>query len=374
MLTRALKKRYTNYLDQIGITLNGAARRDPKIHDERLYARIFFQGTLGLGEAYMDGWWSAEALDEFFTCTLHRRVHGGGGPVAAVGLAARLRASLFNPQSPSRSLQVGKRHYNAGNKLFAAMLDSHMNYSCGYWKDAQDLETAQQAKMKLVCEKLRLEPGLKVLDIGCGWGGVAKYAAENYGVSVTGVTVSEEQTRYAQRLCKDLPVEILLLDYRQLTGRFDRIYSIGMFEHVGYKNYRTYMRIVRQLLDESGLFLLHTIGSDFTVKTADAWIGKYIFPNSMLPSASQIARACDGLMLIEDWQNFGAYYDPTLMAWFENFDSRWPELKSDYDERFYRMWKYYLMVCAGAARARSNQLWQIVMSPYGVNGGYQSPR
>lgn len=373
MLTRTLKRKYARLLAEAGITLNGGARRDPKIYDERLYKRVFLRGTLGLGEAYMDGWWSAEALDEFFT-VVTRHVRNGKCIVSAIDFSAMLRALLSNLQNVSHAFHIGKKHYDIGNALFEAMLDSHMNYSCGYWKNANSLEEAQQAKMKLTCEKLMLEPGMRVLDVGCGWGGIAKYAAENYEVSVTGVTVSSKQADYARRLCRNLPIEIRLMDYRRLSGRFDRIYSIGMFEHVGYKNYATYMRTMRKLLEDDGLFLLHTIGSDYTVRTTDAWIEKHIFPNSMLPSAAQITPACNKLFLIEDWQNFGAYYDKTLMAWFENFNAHWPELKKDYDERFYRMWKYYLLMCAGVFRARSNQLWQIVLSPHGVDGCYQSPR
>ncbi len=374
MLTRALKRKYTKLLAEVGVTLNGNARRDPQIHDERLYRRIFLQGTLGLGEAYVDRWWSTEALDEFFAAAVALRKYDNKRVVSAVEFSEAPRALLSNLQSIPRAFQIGKKHYDTGNALFEAMLDSHMNYSCGYWKDANNLEDAQRAKMRLTCEKLMLEPGMRVLDVGCGWGGIAKYAAENYGVSVTGVTVSSKQADYAKRLCRDLPIEIHLTDYRRLSGRFDRIYSIGMFEHVGYKNYATYMRVMHKLLENDGLFLLHTIGSDYTVRTADAWITKYIFPNSMLPSAEQITRACNKLFLIEDWQNFGAYYDKTLMAWFENFNAHWPELKTDYDERFYRIWKYYLLMCAGAFRTRLNQLWQIVLSPNGVDGCYQSPR
>ena len=374
MLTRALKRKYTKLLAEIGVTLNGNEPRDPQIHDERLYRRVFLQGSLGLGEAYADRWWSAKALDEFFAAAVALRKHYNKRVVSAAEFSETLRTLLSNLQSVPRAFQIGKKHYDIGNALFEAMLDSHMNYSCGYWKDANNLEDAQRAKMKLTCEKLMLEPGMRVLDVGCGWGGIAKYAAENHGVSVTGVTVSSKQADYAKRLCRDLPIEIHLTDYRRLSGRFDRIYSIGMFEHVGYKNYATYMRVMHKLLDDDGLFLLHTIGSDYTVRTADAWIAKYIFPNSMLPSAEQITHACNKLFLIEDWQNFGAYYDKTLMAWFENFNAHWPELKTDYDERFYRIWKYYLLMCAGAFRARSNQLWQIVLSPNGVDGCYQSPR
>ena len=373
MLNRILQNKYTKYLAGAGITLNGSGSRDLQVHDQRLYKRVFLQGMLGFGEAYMDGWWDVEVLDEFFTAVLVNE-DNIGKPTTGLPFIASLRAALINLQKPSRAFHVGKKHYDVGNALFVAMLDSYMNYSCGYWKDADRLEIAQQAKMKLSCEKLMLEPGMTVLDIGCGWGSLAKYAAENYDVSVTGITISSKQAGYARQLCKDLPIEIKLMDYRELNGKFDRVYSIGMFEHVGYKNYKTYMQTARKLMHEDSLFLLHTIGSDRTVRTTDPWIEKYIFPNSMLPSAAQITSACDGLLMIEDWHNFGAYYDQTLMAWFENIETHWPELKADYDERFHRMWKYYLLVCAASFRARKSHLWQIVLSPPGIRDCYQTSR
>ena len=354
MLSKILQNKYAKYLDSIGITLNGDGRRDLRVHDSRLYRRVFFKGTLGFGEAYMDDWWDVDALDEFIAAVL-LDIETRDTSVVGTHLPSLLRTLLTNLQKPSRAFHIGKKHYDTGNDLFIAMLDSHMNYSCGYWKDAHNLEDAQQAKMKLVCEKLMLEPGMKVLDIGCGWGGTAKYMAENYDVTVTGITVSDEQAGHARAWGKGLPIDIKLMDYRDLRGKFDRIYSIGMFEHVGYKNYRTYMRAVRNLMHENSLFLLHTIGSSRTVRMTDPWIEKYIFPNSMLPSAAQITAACNGLLMVEDWHNFGAYYDKTLMAWLENFEAHWPRLKDRYDERFYRMWKYYLAACAGAFRARSNR-------------------
>ena len=374
MLIKALENKYARHLARIGVTLNGTQPQDIQIHDPRVYQRVLIHGTLGLGESYMDGWWDSDALDEFFTLALLDLERGGKALISSDDVIALLRTLLSNLQKISRSFQVGRKHYDTDNRLFKVMLDSYMNYSCGYWKEARDLEQAQQTKMKLSCEKLMLRPGMRVLDIGCGWGGMAKYAAENYGVSVTGITISKAQADYARHFCRDLPVEIKLMDYRKLSGQFDRIYSIGMFEHVGYKNYAAYMRTVRRLLTPDGLFLLHTIGSSHTVKTTDAWIGKYIFPNSMLPSAAQISRACNRVLLIEDWHNFGKYYDNTLMAWLANFEAHWDTLQADYDNRFYRMWKYYLSVCAGAFRARSNQLWQIILAPSGNRDCYTAPR
>jgi cyclopropane-fatty-acyl-phospholipid synthase len=254
------------------------------------------------------------------------------------------------------------------------MLDTRMIYSCGYWAEAETLEQAQEHKLDLVCRKLGLQPGMRVLDIGCGWGGAARFMAERYQVEVVGCTISAEQARLAREDCRDLSVQILLQDYRTLSGSFDRIFSIGMFEHVGHKNYRTYMETVARLLKDDGLFLLHSIGSNKTSIVVDPWIERYIFPNGMLPSARQITRASEGLFILEDWHNFGADYDKTLMAWHANFISAWPQLKHAYDQRFFRMWTYYLLSCAGGFRARDNQLWQVVFAKNGVPGGYRAIR
>jgi len=242
------------------------------------------------------------------------------------------------------------------------MLDKRMNYSCGYWKDAKNLDEAQDAKLDLICRKLKLEPGMTVLDIGCGWGSFAKFAAEKYQTRVLGITVSKQQVDLARKLCRALDIEIRLQDYRDLKEEFDRIVSIGMFEHVGYKNYRKFMQVVDRCLKENGLFLLHTIAGNKSVKTGEAWISKYIFPNSMLPAANQVTNAYEGIFKLEDWHNFGTYYDKTLMAWHKNFNKNWDKIKTYYDERFRRMWNYYLLSCAGSFRTHKNQLWQIVFS------------
>jgi cyclopropane-fatty-acyl-phospholipid synthase len=281
---------------------------------------------------------------------------------------------LLNLQRRSRAFQIGERHYDIGHDLFSHMLDKRLIYSCGYWKNASTLDEAQEAKLDLVCRKLHLTPGMRVLDIGCGWGGTAKFAAERYGVEVVGVTVSEEQANFAKELCRGSPVEIRLQDYRDVVGTFDRVLSLGMFEHVGPKNYLTFMSIARNSLADTGLFLLHTIGRNRSGSTTDPWLERYIFPNSMLPSARQICGAIEGSFVLEDWHNFGADYDKTLLNWCDKFDENWDALKRHYDQRFYRMWKYYLLSSAGAFRARKSQLWQLVLSPQGVPGGYRSPR
>jgi cyclopropane-fatty-acyl-phospholipid synthase len=272
-----------------------------------------------------------------------------------------------------RAWQVGEAHYDLGNDFYQKMLDSRMTYTCGYWENATDLEAAQEAKLDMICRKLDLKPGQRVLDIGCGWGSFMGFAAEHYGVECVGVTISREQAAHGQKLCEGLPVEFRLTDYRNLDEKFDHIASIGMFEHVGHKNHHAFFDVARRCLKEEGLFLLHTIGKNRRDSTPDPWIDRYIFPNGDLPSLDRISVAVEDQFIIEDVHNFGADYDKTLMAWNENFQAAWPELSNRFDERFKRMWEYYLQACAGAFRSREIQLWQLVLSPDGVPGGYRRP-
>ncbi len=367
-------------LAEAGIELNGPGEADIQVKKPKFYKRVLSQGSLGLGESYVDGWWEAEKLDEFFYRLLSANLDD---KVKSWKMLPHiLGAIIFNLGRKGKAFEIGERHYDIGNDLYEKMLDKRMVYTCGYWKDADNLDEAQEAKLDLICRKLYLEPGMKVLDIGCGWGSFCKFAAEKDGVDMVGVTVSKEQVDLGNKLCAGLNVELELQDYRdinpeELLGsgkKFDRVVSLGMFEHVGYKNYRTFMEIVYRSLKDEGLFMLHTIGGNKSVVTTDPWIKKYIFPNSMLPSIKQIGGAIENLFVLEDWHSFGHDYDKTLMAWFHNFDKAWPELKSKYSERFYRMWKYYLLCCAGSFRARKNQLWQVVLSKNGVPGGYRSIR
>jgi len=372
MSSQAIHDRIEQLLSFADVAIDGSRPWDIEVHDQRLYARVMAQGALGLGESYMDGWWDCERLDEFF----HRVLVADLDRKIKVWRDAPrvLRAKLLNLQKQTRAFHIGRHHYDIGNDLFQHMLDERMIYSCGYWTDASTLDEAQEAKLDLVCRKLGLQSGMRVLDIGCGWGGTAKYAAECYGVTVLGITVSGEQARYAQGLCDGLDVEIRLQDYRDLRGEFDRILSLGMFEHVGYKNYDTFMRVVRSNLTGDGLFLLHTIGGNRSVTRTNPWTERYIFPNSMLPSARQICDAIEGKFVIEDWHSFGADYDKTLMQWYRNFERSWPLLRERYDERFHRMWKYYVLSSAAGFRARKTHVWQLVLSPNGIPAGYHAPR
>ncbi len=358
-----------------GVTLNGDAPWDIRIRDAGAYRRILAQGSLGFGEAYMDGLWECERLDQLFDRLLRSGVEEKiDGMLRLRLLGDVLRHSLFNLQSGRRAFQVGERHYDIGNDVFEAMLDPSLSYSCAYWHDAASLRDAQHRKLDMICRKLELRPGERLLEIGCGWGGLAFHAANYYGVEVTGITVSKEQQAVAESRCAGLPVSIGLMDYRKLDGRFDKVVSVGMFEHVGPKNYATYFDTVNRVLKADGLFLLHTIGTAVTTPRTDPWIDKYIFPNGKLPSAVEIAAAVERRFLIEDWHNFGTDYDRTLMAWWDNFQTAWPFLEARYGKRFYRMWKYYLMSCAGFFRSRQGQLWQMVLSKPERIPAYRSVR
>ena len=355
-----------------GITIDGSNPYDPQVHNEGFYGRVLRRGSLGLGESYMDGWWDCENLDQFFHKIISAGIEKKISPWSLV--LVYLQSLLTNQQTRIRSKKVAQEHYDLSPELYESFLDPYNQYTCGYFKDTNNLNEAQEKKLDLICRKLQLSDRDKVLDIGCGWGGFAKYAAKHYGCHVTGITISDEQAQYAREYTQGLPVEIKLIDYRDLSEKYDKILVCGMIEHVGYKNYRTFMKVVHNALKDDGLFLLHTMGGNHSVRGTDPWINKYIFPNGMLPSIKQIGKSIEGLLVMEDWHNFGTNYDKTLMAWFENFHKGWPNLKDKYGNRFYRMWKYYLLSCAGSFRARRIQLWQIVLSKHGVPDGYISVR
>lgn len=359
-------------LERAGIRCNGYRPWDIRVSDPRFYSRVLAEGTLGLGESYMDGWWECDALDEFchraILGGLDRRAHGGMRT-----LLAAIAARLINQQTKPRARRVGRGHYDLGNDFFQAMLDPAMQYSCACFRDADDLASAQRRKMDLICTKLGLGAGMRLLDVGCGWGGLMRHAATHYGCSAVGITISAEQHRFAMDFRKDLPIEVRLQDYRDTREQFDRIVSVGMLEHVGARNYRAYFRVMERCLAQDGLFLCHTITTNSTSHTPDRWIAKYIFPNSVLPSAAQVLRAAEGLFVLEDAENLGPNYDRTLLAWEKNFRQAWPRFRNKFGERFYRMWRFYLLGCAGAFRARAMQVQQFLFSPRGVPGGWRRP-
>jgi cyclopropane-fatty-acyl-phospholipid synthase len=320
----------------------------------------------------MDGWWDCERLDLLFQRLYRRDLHNRG--VTWRHRLHFLRSRIFNMQRPGRAYQVGKVHYDVGNDLYKIMLGPRMIYSSCYWKNAATLSEAEEAKLDLICRKLELARGMKVLDIGCGWGGFARYAVERYGVDVTAITVSTEQVDLARELCRGLPIEIRLEDYRQVKGRFDRVVAIGMIGHVGYKNYRTMMEVVARCLADDGLFFIHTMGANRSTTAAEPWIDKHIFPNGMAPSLVQMTTAFENVFAMEDWHNLSTDYYRTGMAWLANFDEGWTQLSSRYDERFRRMWRYYLSAIASAFAARILQTWDIVLSKPGGRGQYFAPR
>jgi cyclopropane-fatty-acyl-phospholipid synthase len=360
-------------LDEAHVGTQGERPHDLRVHDDRFYGRVLAQGALGLGESYMDGWWDCERLDVLTHLLLRARLERKVRPSFSA-LWHRLRARIFNRQTRRGARKVGREHYDVGNDLFQVMLDPYLQYSCARWDRGDTLADAQRRKMDLICRKLHLEPGMRLLDVGCGWGGLARYAAEKYGVSVLGITISREQATFGQEWTRGLPVEIQLRDYRETDGMFERVVSVGMFEHVGEKNYHHFFSTVKQRLAPDGLFLLQTIGKNARAAAINRWTDRYIFPNGQLPSPSQASRGAEEKFVLEDWDSFGDHYDPTLMAWWKNFEEAWAELAPRYSERFHRMWRYYLLTCAGAFRCRSIQLWQIVWSPEGVMGGYAPAR
>ncbi|MGR8940608.1 MAG: cyclopropane fatty acyl phospholipid synthase [Gammaproteobacteria bacterium] len=358
-----------------GIQIDGQRPFDIQVRDSRFYDRVLADGPLGFGEAYMEGWWDcndiAEMIARVTTQDIEKKLK-----LSWKLLWGTMRSRLLNLQSRSRSHIVGRDHYDMTLDAYESMTGQWLALSCGYWKSAKTLDEAQEAKFDLICRKLELKNGERVLDIGCGFGSFARFAAERYGCRIVGINISPQQAERARSYCEGLPVKIITCDYRDtdqyLTGGpFDKIVSIGMFEHVGNKNFRTYFQVANQCLKEGGLFLLHTIGSNVSLFQNDPWFEKYIFPGGLLPSIKQIGEAIENLFVMEDWHNFGYDYSLTLNSWFQNFDQSWTGPKND---PFYRMWTYYLLSCAGYFKARRVQLWHVVLSRSGHVGGYTSIR
>ncbi|UCD66607.1 MAG: cyclopropane fatty acyl phospholipid synthase [Deltaproteobacteria bacterium] len=366
------KDRITRMFNDAGIAVQGSNDWDIQVHDERFYNRILLKWSLGFGESYMDGWWDSKSLDQLIYRLYTSRIDGKNNNLP--GKLDMCKAKLINQQSKFRAQKVAHVHYDLGNDMYSKMLGDTMQYTCAYWKDAKTLDEAQENKLDLICRKLHLQKGEKVLELGCGWGGFAKFAAENYGVVIDAYNISREQVEYARSRTKGLPVTIHLADYRDARGTYDKVAAIGLCEHVGYKNYPTLMEVAHRSLKRHGIFLLHSIANNFSTTHCDPWFNKYIFPNGMLPSVKQLGEAMENLFVLEDWHNFGVDYDKTLVEWYQNFDKHWPHYREKYGTRFYRMWKFYLLSLAGSFRARRIQLWQVIMSKDGVPGGYESVR
>ncbi len=364
------------------IRIDGDRPWDLRVADDRFYDRVLRDGSLGLGESYMERWWDCEDLSELafraFRAKVDRELRFGWKIAWHVA-----RAKLLNLQRRGRSEQVAEAHYNLSNEFYELILGKTMAYTCGYWKDAETLDQAQEAKYDLVCRKLDLQPGDRVLEHGCGWGAFARHAAERYGCRVVAVSISEPQVAYARELCRGLPVEVHYCDYRDEAiynaggETFDKVVSIGMCEHVGPKNYRAWFEVVDHQLKDDGLFLLHTIGSDLSVQRNEAFTQKYIFPNCVIPSLKQLTSAAEGLFTAEDLHNIWRSYDYTMREWQRNFARNWDEIQRldpKFDDRFYRMWNFYNFVGMGAARSRNACLWQIVSSKVGSLREYRTVR
>ena len=373
------------------IELNGSRPWDVQINNEKVFDRILKEGSLGLGESYMDGWWDCKALDQFFDKLLSANLDKKAQQYLSLSSKATiavkfLMSKTLNMQNITRSKQVAEQHYNLGNDFYQHMLDPEfMQYTCGYFKDTKDLGKAQINKLNLVCKKLHLsKKGTgkkeKILELGSGFGGFGHFAAKNYNCEITSYNISKEQVAFAKQLNKNLPVNTIESDYRNAESSknqnaFDKVVSIGMMEHVGPKNYKNFMKLADHCLRDDGILVIHTIGN--TTKDPagdDQFTQKYIFPGGHLPSAAQITLAAEDYFQLEDIQNFGHYYDPTLMAWFHNFNKNWPMFKNQYGDRFYRMWKYYLLSCAGAFRAGNICLYQFVFTKRSYGKVYEATR
>jgi cyclopropane-fatty-acyl-phospholipid synthase len=345
------------------IEVGGSRPYDIRVHNPAFYLRALRDGRRGVGESYLDGEWETPALDQFIARVLQARLYEIVQDWRTILYVAA--AKVFNFQNAKRVFQAGERHYDIGNDLYQAMLGETLSYTCAYWQNAKTLDEAQRKKLDLICRKVGLAPGMKVLELGCGWGTFAKYAAENYGVEVTGYTVSKEQVALGNQLCTGLPVDLRLEDYRKARGSYDRVISIGLMEHVGYKNHRAYFETVDRCLKPDGIAFVHTIGSNQSQMIIDSFYHEYLFPNALIPSLAQISKAMEAWFVPEDVHNIGPDYDPTLMAWHANFEAAWPKLSARYDERFHRLWRFYLLSSAGSFRARFTQLYQIVLTRAG---------
>lgn len=360
-------------LVKAGILLGGNAEHDVLVRDDRFFSSVIEDGPLGLGESYVAGWWDSPRLD----LCLEKILREGARPIRIPWSLKWqwLQSTLLNMQTPSRARRVAVQHYDVSNYLYERMLDPWMQYTCAFYGEADNLNKAQEQKLDQICRKLELKPGERLLELGCGFGGLAKFAAERYGCQIVGYNISKQQIAWARNWTKGLPVEIIEGDYRSASGQFDKAVAVGLCEHVGYKNYRSLMQVANRCLKPGGLFLLNHVGGNESRVTTDPWLEKYIFPGSVMPSASQFARSYEGIFVMEDWQNFGVDYGQTCLAWFQNFDAHWNEIKAQgFDDRFYRMWKYYLLLCAASFFARKNQNWEIVLAKGGARTGYRAKR
>lgn len=374
----------SNYLEKSGITVNGDDPHDIQVRNDAFYRRLLMDGSMGLGETYVDGWWDCDDLSEFINRLLKNN-HGGMKRLSDVFLS--LKSRYFNLQNKYLSQRVADVHYNLDNDLYQAMLGQSMAYTCAYWKDGGTLDEAQYRKYDLICQKLNIQKNDAILDLGCGFGGFAHYASSKYGCSVTCVNISKDQLEFARDLCTGLPVELHQCDYRNIetynprNRKFNKIVAIGLCEHIGPKNYPSWFKLIYDQLLDDGLFLLQSSGQNITKYYCDPWFDKYIFPNGTLPSVALIGKAIEGNFIMEDWHNFGPDYHKTLLVWWDKFQQYWNTMiasqgggMTEEERRFYRMWRYYILSTSGGFKARYIQVWQILFSKGGNASTYYSVR
>jgi cyclopropane-fatty-acyl-phospholipid synthase len=344
------------------IEIDGHRPWDIRVNDPAFYLRMMPNPAFQIGQTYMDGMWDCDAIDEMVFKLIASRVyaqHEKGGVFHLRNALARVR----NMQSRARAGEVALAHYDLDLDLYRGMLDETLTYTCAYWDaPGATLADAQRAKLRLICDKLELKPGQTLLDIGCGFGGLAAFAAEHYGVKTLGVTNSQQHCTVARTLYPHL--ELALMDYRELPAlgrRFDAVASVEMIEAVGPKNFTTYFDVVSQCLAPRGAFLLQSFISPASRFVCNEWFDRYIFPNGVVPSFPQLhAASAMTFGAPTDVHELGLHYPSTLLAWDRNLRATWPRLRSRNDERFRRMWHFYLTSLAGVFRAEDLRLCQVL--------------
>lgn len=346
-------------LARAGVKVDGKEPWDIQVADQRFFRTVLTQGSLGLGEAYLRGWWTCNDLEELSYRLIRSGLYKTSLLLPQPVLANLLHATI-NQQSKEKSLRVAVQHYSLGNDVFLDFLGRHHLYSCGYFKDTDDLDVAQRQKLEKVCRLLDLRPGDRVLDVGGGWGEFARYAATQHGCEVTSINIADEQIKFAREYCKDASVEIRRCDYRDVTGRFDKIVVMAMLTHVGYKNYRGFMEVMDRCLEPGGLMLVESVGGHKSRKDCEPWINRYIFPGGVVPSLEQFDRAVAGLFARKALDEFGSSYVHTLRAWHRNFVQAWPAHRSRYDDRMRLMFEYFFLTVAGAFRAGYLLHWHLL--------------
>ena len=347
------------------------------VRDDRFFARAVATGDIGIGEAYMDGDWDSPDLVALIRLMLRnlRIVEDGGGMVRLATRTAGAIARRLRDNSLTGSREHIQRHYDLGNDFFRLFLDTNLVYSCGFFESPDDsLERAQERKFDRICRKLALEPGDRVLEIGSGWGGFAVWMATRHGCHVTTTTISQAQHRHAREWASRLGdagsrIDVVLKDYRELTGRFDKIVSIEMFEAVGLKHYDDYFGAANRLLEPDGTMLLQTITLDEQwfreYQRRPDWIEKYIFPGGQLASVAEIIRSLSRAttMSLYHAENIGTHYARTLHLWRERFHRHLDRVRAQgFDDRFIRMWDLYLAYCEAAFLERHAGDFQLLLT------------